>query len=85
MATTDVGVRLTVVLDKSCIPQKLLSLAHWVGWRAEQRNGKSTKVPVNPKSGQPMTRDHDSNIPRADKPVGSGLPGVRDDENEKFP
>ena len=48
---TDVGARLTLVGDRSCIPRELLSLAHWVGWRAEQRNGKSTKVPVDPKSG----------------------------------
>ena len=26
-------------------------LAHWVGWRLVQRDGKPTKVPVDPKSG----------------------------------
>lgn len=42
---------MTTVADVSRIPQELLPLPHWVGWRAEQRNGKSTKVPVDPKSG----------------------------------
>ena len=27
-------------------------LAHWVGWRLVQRDGKPTKVPVDPDSGR---------------------------------
>ncbi len=33
------------------IPLELRQLNQWVCWRLEQRNGKPTKVPINPKSG----------------------------------
>ena len=37
--------------NMSRIPRELLALPHWVGWRLQQRDGKPTKVPVDPKSG----------------------------------
>jgi len=30
--------------------QELKSLPHWVGWQYEERNGKRTKAPVNPRA-----------------------------------
>lgn len=33
------------------IPQNLRKLQQWVCWRAEERNGKISKVPINPKTG----------------------------------
>ncbi|MDR7870333.1 MAG: phage/plasmid primase, P4 family [Tissierellaceae bacterium] len=33
------------------IPQNLKELPQWVCWRAEERNGKISKVPINPKTG----------------------------------
>jgi putative DNA primase/helicase len=33
------------------IPAELRLLPHWVGWRREERGGKATKVPIDPRSG----------------------------------
>ena len=33
------------------IPEELKKLEQWVCWKAEDRNGKSTKTPINPKTG----------------------------------
>lgn len=33
------------------IPAELKSLPQWVGWKLVQRDGKATKLPVNPKTG----------------------------------
>ena len=42
---------MTTLPDVSLIPAELMPLSHWVGWRLVQRDGKPTKVPVDPKSG----------------------------------
>jgi putative DNA primase/helicase len=34
------------------LPAELLPLPQWVCWRFEERDGKPTKVPVNPRTGQ---------------------------------
>ena len=34
------------------IPVELRALPQWVGWRVEHREGKPTKVPINPRTGQ---------------------------------
>ncbi len=41
----------------SNIPQELKLLGQWVNWRYEQRNGKSTKVPVNARNGNNASCD----------------------------
>ena len=33
------------------IPEELKALPQWVAWRLEVRDGKPTKIPVNPKTG----------------------------------
>ena len=33
------------------IPQELKDLPHWVNWRLEERGGKKTKIPKNPRTG----------------------------------
>ena len=33
------------------IPEELKKIEQWVCWKAEDRNGKSTKTPINPKTG----------------------------------
>ena len=43
---------MTTVADVSRISEEMLSLRQWVGWRMEQRDGKPTKVPVDPDSGR---------------------------------
>ena len=42
---------MTTAPDVSRIPEEMLSLPQWVGWRLEQRDGKPTKVPVDPRTG----------------------------------
>ena len=42
---------MTTVAEVSRIPEEMLSLPQWVGWRLEQRDGNPTKVPVDPDSG----------------------------------
>ena len=45
------------------VPQELRHLVQWVVWRMEDRNGKPTKVPYNPKTG--------------DRAISSGLPDLQ--------
>ncbi|MFO0840679.1 MAG: phage/plasmid primase, P4 family [Phycisphaerae bacterium] len=40
---------------RAVIPACLLELAQWVGWKYLTRNGKPTKVPINPRTGQPAS------------------------------
>lgn len=39
------------------LPQELRDLNQWVGWRYEERDGKSTKVPINPATGHRAKSD----------------------------
>lgn len=36
------------MIERSAIPRELVDAPRWVLWRAEQRNGRSTKVPYDP-------------------------------------
>ncbi|WP_178917845.1 hypothetical protein [Natronomonas gomsonensis] len=38
--------------NRDVIPETLLEYDQWLCWRAEQRNGKSTKIPIDPTSGE---------------------------------
>lgn len=37
---------------EATVPQEMLAAPRWVAWRYEQRDGKPTKVPINPGSGK---------------------------------
>lgn len=50
MSEHDVGERPLPSGDE--IPPSLLDHDHWVCWRTQNRDGKTTKIPVNPASGQ---------------------------------
>lgn len=39
-------------MPDSAIPAEIMSVNHWVVWKYEQRNGKATKVPYNPVTGE---------------------------------
>lgn len=39
-----------IAIYPEVIPQTLRNLPQWVGWKTKDRNGKSTKVPFNPKT-----------------------------------
>jgi hypothetical protein len=41
--------------DFAAIPAELKALGCWVNWRLDQRDGKPTKIPIDPKSGQPAS------------------------------
>lgn len=43
---------LPVAINLDDIPPDLVRLPQWVGWRREQRDGKGTKVPINPHTGR---------------------------------
>jgi putative DNA primase/helicase len=62
------------------VPAAIRSRSQWVGWRFETRDGKQTKVPINPhkgrraKSNDPTTwSDYETALAAADK---FGLEGV---------
>ena len=40
-----------MIVDTEIIPEALTSRKQWVSWRTEDRKGKSTKVPINPRTG----------------------------------
>src|SRR5690606_11232140 len=44
-------VKESVSLSASALPQELVSFPQWVGWRLEDRDGRKTKVPINPHTG----------------------------------
>jgi hypothetical protein len=46
-----------VEFDGSRIPEELKLLRRWVNWRYVERNGKRTKVPLNPHTGAPASCD----------------------------
>lgn len=39
------------ISDQSVVPDRLLARDQWICWREEDRNGKTTKVPVDPSTG----------------------------------
>jgi putative DNA primase/helicase len=39
------------ILDRTKLPSELLIMSNWVAWKWDERDGKRTKVPVNPLSG----------------------------------
>src|SRR5512139_660219 len=39
-------------LNSEGIPAELKSIPNWVNWTQETRNGKATKIPINPKTGK---------------------------------
>jgi putative DNA primase/helicase len=45
-------------IDYTCIPDALTARPQWVVWRAEERNGKLTKVPYNARTGQLAESDN---------------------------
>jgi putative DNA primase/helicase len=40
------------VPSRATIPESLLEYDQWLCWRTEKRDGKATKIPVNPKTGE---------------------------------
>jgi putative DNA primase/helicase len=42
----------TLPVNADGIPAELRERPHWICWKWERRNGKWTKVPINPKSGR---------------------------------
>ncbi|MFD1514507.1 hypothetical protein [Halomarina rubra] len=40
------------VPDRSTLPDVLVDKQQWVGWRSEERDGKQTKIPIDPATGQ---------------------------------
>lgn len=45
-------------IDYTCIPETLTTRPQWVVWKAEERNGKLTKVPYNARTGQLAESDN---------------------------
>jgi len=43
------------MITQASLPPSLISLRQWVAWRSEERDGKPTKVPVNPHTGGPAS------------------------------
>ena len=49
---------------RSTVPETLLEYDQWLCWRTEARDGKPTKIPVNPSSGEfASTTDSDTWTP----------------------
>lgn len=42
----------TPTIQSSLIPRELKERKHWVNWQIEVRDGKPTKIPKNPQTGQ---------------------------------
>jgi len=40
--------------DANAIPDELIKRDQWVLWKMEERNGKNTKPPIDPKTGKPL-------------------------------
>jgi putative DNA primase/helicase len=62
------------------IPRELKELDRWVCWRVEQRDGKPTKVPINPQTGNRAMSDNPSTwsdfVTAVDRMQGDNLPGI---------
>jgi putative DNA primase/helicase len=52
------GEKSRVATIVSAIPNELRELPNWVAWRIEIRNGKATKVPINPHTGERAASDN---------------------------
>lgn len=57
------------------IPAELRELPQWVYWRLEQRSGKNTKIPYNPKSGHPASTTDPNTWSTFDQAVLSSVNG----------
>jgi putative DNA primase/helicase len=42
----------TLLPPLGALPTELVNLPHWLGWRAQVRAGKRTKVPISPRTGR---------------------------------
>jgi hypothetical protein len=51
-ALKTVGRKLSAPVTVDSIPTEIRDIPHWVNWRIESRNGKSSKPPVNPRTGK---------------------------------
>lgn len=70
--TTGVEPSTTTYRDYTAIPQELQALRQWVGWKLEPRDGKPTKVPINPRTGKLAK----SNDPTTWGPVDEAIAAV---------
>ncbi len=67
-----------MTMYEETIPEQLRERDQWLCWRSEERNGKSTKVPINPKTGSFASSTDDTTWSDFDSALAYSQSGTAD-------